>query len=97
MQPGEIIADRFRIERLAGAGGMGAVFRATDLEGGGKVAIKVLAGHGDEGRFVREAAVLSALDHPAIVRYSAHGRTPQGSPYLAMEWLEGEDLAARLE
>src|SRR5206468_8741951 len=36
------------------------------------------------------------LRHPAVVRYVAHGATPAGDPYLAMEWLEGEDLADRL-
>jgi len=37
-------------------------------------------------RFLREAEVLAALAHPAIVRYVAHGVTAQGEPYLAMEW-----------
>ena len=48
-------------------------------------------------RFAREAEVLSELHHPGIVRYVAHGRTEPGRPFLAMEWLDGEDLAARDE
>src|SRR5262249_5093566 len=47
-------------------------------------------------RFAREARTLAELDHPSIVRYIDHGHTPSGEPYLAMEWLNGEDLGARL-
>jgi eukaryotic-like serine/threonine-protein kinase len=43
-----------------------------------------------------EASVLAKLQHPNIVSYIAHGRTPSGLPFLAMEWLQGEDLAHRL-
>src|SRR5262249_9775038 len=50
----------------------------------------------DVERFAREAAILANLFHPGIVRYVAHGTTPSGDPFLAMEWLEGEDLGARL-
>src|SRR5262249_11302865 len=48
-------------------------------------------------RFAREADVLSGLRHPGIVRYLGGGTTPGGSPYLAMEWLEGEPLSERLK
>jgi tetratricopeptide (TPR) repeat protein len=97
--PGTLLADRFVIERLAGAGGMGSVYRAHDPQGGGPVAIKLL--HEGERtdlieRFSREAQILSELKHPGIVDYVAHGRTPDGQYYLAMEWLEGQDLAALL-
>ncbi len=79
-------------------GGMGAVFRAKDLGTGETVALKVLRDDGDgyASRFVRESRVLAELRHPSIVRYIAHGSTPAGAPYLAMEWLEGETLAQRL-
>ncbi|APR87952.1 Adenylate cyclase [Minicystis rosea] len=100
MIPGDLVDQRFVIERLAGAGGMGAVHRAHDLETGAPVALKVLLGTSlpeDELRFEREAMVLSQLDHPGIVRYVARGLTAMGRPYLAMEWIEGEDLAARLQ
>src|SRR5262249_45112114 len=50
----------------------------------------------DNERFAREAQLLSELHHPGIVSYVAHGQTPQGLRFLAMEWLEGEDLAQRL-
>ncbi|HTB79218.1 MAG TPA: protein kinase, partial [Polyangiaceae bacterium] len=94
---GEVFSDRFTIERLAGSGGMGAVYRALDAVTGVPVALKVMTTYGKhEQRFAQEARVLAELNHPAIVRYVAHGETEQGQPYLAMEWLEGEDLAQRL-
>src|SRR4051812_8016620 len=98
MKAGDVIAERFEIVRLAGQGGMGAVYRARDLRGGGVVALKVLHGHRLEqgARFAREAEVLAGLDHPGVVRYVAHGATTEGEAFLAMEWLEGEDLVDRL-
>ncbi len=95
---GSLVAERFEVERFASVGGMGAVYEARDRLTGEAVALKMLLGGVGEGerRFAREAHVLSGLDHPAIVRYVAHGRTRGGSPYLAMEWLDGEDLASVL-
>ena len=97
MQIGDRVANRFVIEREAGAGGMGTVFHATDLQSGAPVALKILhrQGASDAERFARESAVLAELSHPGIVRYVAHGVLPSG-PWLAMEWLEGETLSARL-
>jgi serine/threonine protein kinase/tetratricopeptide (TPR) repeat protein len=94
----QVIADRFEIEALVGSGGMGDVFRAHDRLTGGRVAIKVLHGSmpRDAERFRREAQVLAELSHPRVVKYVAHGMTPANRPYIAMEWLEGEDLAERL-
>lgn len=99
MHSGDVIAERFEIEHLAGRGGMGTVFRARDRETGGPVAIKVQSGCGEaQGRrWAREAMLLGDLSGPGTVRYLSHGRTPTGDLYLVMEWLEGEDLAARLE
>src|SRR5580658_1733513 len=96
LRDGEVIGDRFVIDRLAGRGGMGAVYRALDRTMGTPVALKVMSGGGqDDERFAQEARVLANLNHPAIVRYVAHGATPDGHPFLAMEWLEGEDLGDR--
>jgi len=97
VQPGERIAGRFEIESLAGTGGMGAVYRARDLQTGERVALKLLrhdAQHRE--RFLREARLLAGMQHPGIVRYVDSGETPEGAPFLAMEWLEGETLDARL-
>jgi tetratricopeptide (TPR) repeat protein len=99
MQPGDVVADRFELLRLAKAGGMGAVYRAKDREGGGVVAIKMLSGCTDQaaGYFAREARILADLRHPAVVEYRAHGRTDTGTLWLAMEWLDGVDLEERMQ
>ncbi|MDC0747465.1 serine/threonine-protein kinase [Polyangium mundeleinium] len=98
MTPAEIFGGRFAIERLASSGGMAEVYRALDHATGARVALKVLhaAGAPFAGHFARESYVLAELDHPGIVRYVAHGAAPSGELFLAMEWLEGEDLAQRL-
>src|SRR4051812_14745791 len=96
---GDVIGDRFTIEHLAGAGGMGQVYRARDRKSGAVVALKVM--HDAEKleleRFAREARVLATLSHPGIVRYIDSGTTPEGDPFLVMEWLSGETLSARLQ
>lgn len=98
-EPGTVVAERFEIERRVSAGGMSAVYRATDRRLGGHVAIKVLYGR-DAGehreRMYREARILEKLSHPGIVRYVAHGETADDMPYLAMEWIVGETLGKRL-
>lgn len=98
MQPTDVVAGRFEIERLAGAGGMGAVYRARDRATGASVALKLLhlTGRLEVARFEREAELLAELAHPGLVRYVAHGRAASGQPFLAMEWLDGEDLGQRL-
>ena len=95
-----LFAGRFVIEHAAGAGGMGTVYRAQDLSTQRPVALKLLhsasAPAHDVDRFIREAQLLAELRHPGIVSYVAHGQTAEGQRYLAMEWLEGEDLSVRL-
>jgi serine/threonine protein kinase/tetratricopeptide (TPR) repeat protein len=89
---------RFEIEREVGRGGVGVVYRAFDRETQQWVALKLIAVQGvdasEEARFLREGKLLQALNHPHIVRLVACG-TLEETPYVAMEWLEGEDLAAR--
>jgi tetratricopeptide (TPR) repeat protein len=97
MTLGTIVDGRFVAERLAGAGGMGEVYCARDRATGDRVALKVMTGAGPlVERFAQEVEVLRSLSHPGVVGYRAHGTTAEGRPYLAMEWLDGEDLAARL-
>jgi tRNA A-37 threonylcarbamoyl transferase component Bud32 len=102
LRPGELFAERFLIEHLAGSGGMAMVYRAIDRKTDARVALKLLRGFRDNSthdhveRFAREATVLAALSHPRIVQYQAHGRTASGEIFLAMEWLEGVDLSQRL-
>jgi len=95
---GTVLADRFTLTTRVGRGGMGSVYRATDSLSGQPVALKLLHSDSAEAlqRFSREAAVLAELRHPGIVSYVAHGVADHGLPFLAMEWLEGEDLAQRL-
>jgi serine/threonine protein kinase len=97
-QAGEVVEGRFRIEALAGSGGMGAVYRAEDLATGARAAVKILAQPSPSirKRLLREAVVLAELSHPCIVRYLAHGTTSGDLPYLAMDWLDGADLQHRL-
>jgi serine/threonine protein kinase len=92
---------RFVIEREVGRGGAGVVYRAWDLVTEQYVALKVLpvdAGDipAEEQRLVREGELVSHLDHPGIVKIVAYGVLEEsGMPFVAMEWLEGEDLSAR--
>jgi len=97
VKPGLVLDGRFEIERVAGKGGAGIVYRGVDRATGQPVAIKtVRATEGDDARFTREAAMLAGLRHPAIVGYLHHGMF-EDEPYLVMEWLDGEDLGARLK
>ena len=86
MQLGRLVADRFEVLTLAGAGGMGEVFRARDVRTDQEVALKVLRSSVENtGRFVREVHLLAMLHHRGIVRYVDHGSMSAESCYLAME------------
>ncbi|MEZ4224377.1 MAG: protein kinase [Polyangiaceae bacterium] len=100
-EPGARMGGRFVIEREVGRGGAGVVYRAYDQQTKGPVALKVLqAEAGDvpeeEERLRHEADLLGELRHPGIVRMVASGVLDEtGQPYVAMEWLEGEDVTTR--
>ncbi len=99
MRIGERVVERFVVVARAGAGGMGEVFRARDEVEGSDVALKVMrheVGEHGERRFEREIEVLAKIRHPAVVRYVSHGVTAEGRLFMAMEWLEGRDLDARI-
>jgi Tol biopolymer transport system component len=91
----------YRVTAALGAGGMGEVYRATDTTLGRDVAIKVLPSEvaGDPerlARFRREAQLLAALNHPNIA--AIYGlEEANGTPFLALELVEGEDLGERLK
>ncbi|HEY5927063.1 MAG TPA: protein kinase [Kofleriaceae bacterium] len=94
----EVVAGRYRIERLLGAGASGRVFLATDEVAGRPVALKMFFASGARGgaayeRFVREARLASTLRHPSLVEvYDVS--VERG--FLAMEYLQGGSLAHRL-
>ena len=93
-----LLGGRFQVEREVGRGGVGVVYRAFDRETARWVALKLIGVDGvdpaEQDRFLREGRLLSELDHPHIVKLVACG-TIDETPYVAMEWLDGEDLAAR--
>lgn len=94
----QLFGDRFASLQESGAGGMGTIYRAIDRRSGVSVALKILRdkqGPSAE-RFDQEAALLKEVEHPAIVRYVAHGSAATGERFLAMEWLDGETLEDRL-
>ena len=98
MEPGDLIAGRYEIERLCATGGMAVVYRARDAAGAA-VAVKVLRGNAtarELERFAREAEVLAALDHPAIVRPIDRGVTELGESYIVQHWIDGVTLRERL-
>lgn len=98
MEVGSVVEDRFELESLAGRGGTSAVYRARDRTTGKPVAVKIFVDAIEHAvdRFEREVALLSSLRDAGIVEHVAHGQV-EGLPYLVLEWLEGEDLNARLQ
>ena len=99
---GTVLGETYEITELLGQGGMGAVWTAKHLRLPGKrVAIKVLHGvaasdRESYARFRREAEIASRIGHPNIVTVHDFNVLPSGTPYLVLEYLEGEDLAHRL-
>jgi serine/threonine-protein kinase len=99
---GTILAGRYRIEALVGAGGMGAVYRAEHVHMRKAVAVKVL--HREMtafpevvARFEREAVAGGRIEHPNVVAASDFGQLEDGSFYLVLEFVEGHSLAKLVE
>ncbi|MCC6433164.1 MAG: protein kinase, partial [Gemmatimonadaceae bacterium] len=98
---GTVIAERYRVVSRIGEGGMGQVFLAEHVRMKRKSAIKImrpaLVGDVDAlQRFTREAENASQLSHPNIAAIFDFGETPDGVVYLAMEYVDGESLSAKL-
>ncbi|HEY0985855.1 MAG TPA: serine/threonine-protein kinase [Kofleriaceae bacterium] len=98
---GSVIADTYVVEALLGRGGMGAVFLAHHRRLAGKrVAIKILHTEIEDAdivaRFKREAEIAARLNHPNIVGVIDYNVAPDGTPYLVLDYLEGETLAQRI-
>jgi eukaryotic-like serine/threonine-protein kinase len=95
-----LIADRYRLGEIIGRGGMATIYRARDTRLGRDVALKLLrpeisADRDLADRFRREALAATVLRHPNIVACTDTGSDPAG-PFMVMDLIEGEDLAARL-
>jgi serine/threonine-protein kinase len=99
---GEVLAGRYRVERVLGVGGMGVVVAAMHLELDERVAVKFLAPsmapQADAvARFVREAKAAIKIRSDHVVRVLDSGKLESGAPYIVMEYLDGRDLHAVLE
>ncbi|MFN0168200.1 MAG: protein kinase domain-containing protein [Bryobacteraceae bacterium] len=89
-----VIDGKYRMERLLGSGGMGAVFEASDLRLGRRIALKILLGdvfrHSNAlERFSREAQAAARLNHPNIIRVYDYGSIGSTGAYLVMELIDG--------
>ena len=99
---GSIVAGKYRIDRVLGRGGMGAVVSATNTTIGKRVALKFLTREAARDksatmRFQREAEAAGVIESEHIVHVFDSGTTDDGLPFLVMELLTGEDLRSRLQ
>jgi len=102
VREGQLLAEKYRIERLLGAGGMGAVVAAHHVQLDERVAIKFLTsemrGNPEAvARFLREARAAVKIKSEHVARVIDVGSLDDGAPYMVMEYLEGGDLSAWLE
>jgi eukaryotic-like serine/threonine-protein kinase len=99
--PGGVIAAKYRLARLIGEGGMGAVWLARNMTLDADVAIKLIrreiAGKETSERLLHEARSAARIGHPSIVRIYDFGETEYKDPFIVMELLEGESLRAILD
>jgi serine/threonine-protein kinase len=100
-QPGVLVADKYRLDREIGRGGMGVVFAAHHETLGHAVAVKLLAvppgaPSNVVDRFLREARIVVRLRSEHVVRVYDVGALPDGTHYLVMDLLEGHDLMEHL-
>ena len=96
-----LVDGKYRVDRVLGRGGMGAVFRARDMRLDRDVALKVvkadlLSNPDARSRFRREAQVVAKLQHPSIVSIFDYGSLPDGGAFLVMEFVRGRDLRVAL-
>jgi tRNA A-37 threonylcarbamoyl transferase component Bud32 len=101
VEPGTIVAGKYRVDRTLGAGGMGVVLAATQQELDRPVALKFLlpkamARPDIVARFSREARAAAKIQSEHVARVLDVGALDDGTPFIVMEYLEGEDLATLL-
>jgi len=94
LSPGQILHNRYRIVKLLGQGGFGAVYRAWDMNLNGAVAVKENfdASLASQSQFAVEASILFKLRHPNLPVVIDHFTLPGQGQYLVMDYIEGEDL-----
>jgi serine/threonine protein kinase len=95
--PGDVIAERYKIVSVLGAGGMGIVYKAIALETSNYVAVKTLRSPHMTvqalERFRKEAKAASALHHNGLIKVHEFGKTDHGLPFMVMDFIEGGSLA----
>ena len=102
VRPGDVVAEKYEVERVLAAGGMGVVVAAQHRTLRRRVALKFLLPdlcqhHEIVARFLREAQAMTAIQNEHVARVLDVGTSADGSPYMVMEYLEGEDLSRMLE
>jgi len=102
LEPGTVIRGKYRIERMLGRGGMGTVYLAEHIMLGRPRALKFISSELSQDaaflrRFRREAQAAIELRHPNVVEVADLDQAEDGSPYIAMEYVEGPDLRHTLE
>jgi eukaryotic-like serine/threonine-protein kinase len=99
---GKELNNTYRLEKKIGVGGMGSVFRATNIHSGEEVAVKIISPNLSRDsvfvkRFQREAQICWMLSHPNIVKVHEFGETPENFLFMVMEFVDGEPLDDYLE
>jgi serine/threonine-protein kinase len=102
IEPGKILAGKYRVETLLGSGAMGTVVAATHVQLGQRFALKFMhpslsADRDAVARFLQEARAAARIRSDHVTRVSDIGTLDDGTPYLVMDYLEGRDLAAVLQ
>jgi len=100
-QPGDVLAGKYRVESILGAGGMGVVVLVEHIELGQRMAIKLMTpgvSHDSQAiaRFLREARAAAGIQSEHVVRIFDVGTLETGAPFMVMELLRGEDLGQLL-
>src|SRR5262245_52688929 len=98
LEPGQIVAGKYEVERVLGQGGMGTVISAVHVHLRERVAIKILSREAAvqteaTSRFMREARAAARIKSEHVAKVSDVGTLPDETPYIVMEYLEGFDLA----